>query len=678
MSVSLTRRRLITAFGVLALWVVPVLAIAASARADETVMVCDIYGNHVASRPAGADGIRTSETCPGNAAPASYSRSHPPGGMAIWTVPHRVARRGAQVHWVIRAPTGLIISSVYIPHLYSWGIDDGSDWGGGLYWGGGSGGVHSFDGQSGWSSANSGGPRFRWPSGGTRYFGWRLLCHARRCDAGDHWITIELLELHVRETVKPRLVAPDGLWRSEGWIRGWWALHFYGDSPSGLCAIGANVNGSAGPGSLSQRHPALWHQCSAPPVDQAIDTSQYGQGDLPLTINAVDAAGQSVTYTRTIQVDNQRPTVTLSGPHDASSTAGPQYVRATATAGPSGVAGILCSVDGAPTRLYSAASAAIPVRGVGAHQVSCYSENNARDATGISATSAPASWSLTIRSPSVSTISFVRIANGLGCVHRRERVRIPAHWETAYHHGHRVRVRVPAQTRRVRVVQCHPRVIHRRVRRNGRWVTERVVLLPHRVSVNRLRVPFGSSTLVRGWLGTTDGKALAGKMIRILAAPSNGADRYAQVAVARTGSDGVWRAHLPAGPSRTVIAVYPGSTTVEPSVSKPAHVVVPAEIRLRIQPQSAHWGEAIRISGVVRGGYIPPAGEVVFLWVGWKGGSSYVGHVYATHGGDFHTTYTFSSGHGSVPYDFWATTGRETDYPYAPGRSNRVRVTVSP
>ena len=67
---------------------------------------------------------------------------------------------------------------------------------------------------------------------------------------------------------------------------------------------------------------------------------------MPLTISGLDAAGVPVNYTKTIRIDNQQPTVALSGPADAPSTAGTQYVTATAAAGPSGVAGISCAVDG--------------------------------------------------------------------------------------------------------------------------------------------------------------------------------------------------------------------------------------------------------------------------------------------------------------------------------------------
>lgn len=644
-------------------------ALPRAAHAEETVMVCDIYGNHVVTRPPDVFGIRTSDRCPGNAAPAKYSRAHPPGGLAIWTVRGRKIRSGEVVRWTIRPPNGLEISSVDVPHMYSSGINNQSGWTGGLFWRGGSGGWRTSNGQSGWSSANSGSSSFRWPSRGTRYFGWRLACRGRRCrKSGHQWISLELLELHVRETRRPQLIAPDGLWRATGWIRGWWALHFYGDSPTGLCATGSTLNGQAGPGSVSARDSAVWHQCNAGAVDQPVDTSQYGQGVLPLTLTTMDAAGESVTYTRTVQVDNQAPTISLSGPSGASTTAGTQYVRATAAAGPSGVAGIACSVDGAAAHWYASSSAAVPVSGMGMHHVACYSENNARDASGVAATSTPATWTLNIRTPSVSTLSFVRVADALRCVHRRERVWIPGHWVTAYHRGHRVRVRIRGHGRRVEVMHCHPRTVRRRRRRHGRWVTTRVALLPHKVAVDRLRVRFGKGAPVMGWLGTPSGDALARQTVRILVAPNNGANHYHRVAVARTGADGVWHAHLPPGPAREVIAVYGGSSTAEPSVSKPAHLVVHSAIRLHIQPRRTRWGRTVLITGKLRGGYIPPAGEIVVLWVRWRGGSTETGHLYVKPNGAFRMPYKFRRGAGAQKYAFWAVTLRETDYPYAPGR----------
>ena len=67
------------------------LAWAPLARGNETVLVCDVYGNHVVPLPSGVLGIGAGSVCPGDAL------SKPPGGMSIYTVSGRTVRQGADV-----------------------------------------------------------------------------------------------------------------------------------------------------------------------------------------------------------------------------------------------------------------------------------------------------------------------------------------------------------------------------------------------------------------------------------------------------------------------------------------------------------------------------------------------------------------------------------------------------
>ncbi len=638
-------------------------------------MVCDVYGNHAALPPPGVSGIATTDTCPAN------PQARPPstGGMALWTTAHTSVPQSTAVHWTVRAPSGLTIAWAYIPHMYSNGIDDGQGWGGGFFWSGGSSNVNTFDGETGWSSQTTSGPHFTWPTGGSPYFGWQVVCGVSSCtNGGDQWLSVELLELGVQETSAPNLVAPDGLWQATGWIRGQWPLHFYGDSPSGLCHLTASLNGAGLTGSDSSQNVSVWHQCSAPAVDERVDTAQYGNGALPLAIGAVDAAGEPVFRQKTVDVDNVTPTISLSGPTDAPSTAGTQYVGATAGAGPSGVAGISCSVDGAPPQWRAASSAQIPVSGVGVHKVSCFSESNARDQSGAPASSAPSTWTLNIRAPVVSAVSFARVADALRCKSTRERVRIPARWITAYHHGHPLKVKLPAQVRAIKVEHCHTRVIRTRVRVHGHWRAVWAAVLPHTVLRSSERVRPGSAAAVSGWLGTTEGNALGGQHVRVLTAPDDGRNRFTQVAVATTSANGDWTARIPPGPSRLVIAAYGGGPTVEPALSTSAHLVVPASVALGISPRSTHWGGRIAITGRLKGGYIPAGGELVVLRIGWRGGSTEIGHLYTRRDGSFASGYTFLRGNGTETYRLWVTTARESDYPFAPGSSRREPVIVKP
>jgi len=103
---------------------------------------------------------------------------------------------------------------------------------------------------------------------------------------------------------------------------------------------------------------------------------------------------------------------------------------------------------------------------------------------------------------------------------------------------------------------------------------------------------------------------------------------------------------------------------------------VPASLRLNIRPRATDWGHTITIAGRLRGGFVPPAGELVVLRIGWAGGSTEIGHLYTARDGEFHTTYTFLRGNGTVTYRLWAETVNESDYPFAVGSSRKISVTV--
>src|SRR6202011_3109293 len=111
-------------------------------------------------------------------------------------------------------------------------------------------------------------------------------------------------------------------------------------------------------------------------------TTNYGDGPKTLKLHGVDATGYGVDYSHTVRIDNRQPTVSISGPADAPSTAGPQYVTATGSAGPSGVAGVACAVDGAPYEWRNGGSGTFPIQGIGQHHISCLAENNAVDQGG--------------------------------------------------------------------------------------------------------------------------------------------------------------------------------------------------------------------------------------------------------------------------------------------------------
>ena len=518
----------------------------------------------------------------------------------------------------------------------------------------------------------------------SRYFAWTVGCYLKKTcgpasDSG-RLLGVRGIRLAAEEDSGPAItpVAASNVWyHSKNWIRGSWSMSFAATDPSGVCATRATVGSQViiGPGD-SEPDQSSWQQCPNQELNHELDTTAFSNGSVPLTLFAQNAAGVASAPSERMYIDNQPVGLTLSGPSDALSTAGPQYVTAQATAGPSGIGSISCSLDHGPMHSYQSAAVRIAVQGLGPHHLSCIAHNRAVDSSGQTAASPLQSWTLSIRQPSVSTVAFARLADTLRCAKERERVRVSARWIVEHVHGHSVRVRIPAQTRTIRVVKCHPRVVRRRVLIGGRWVVKRVVLLPRTVRRSTKRVRFGATAVVSGWLGTSRGVALGGQRVDVITAPDNGDLAFKLAAVATSAADGTWSARLPPGPSRIVRALYGGSRTVEPAASGAAHVIVPGSVQLSITPRHTHWGGTISIDGRLRGGNVPPSGEVVVLWISWRGGSTEIGHLYARRNGAFRTTYTFLRGNGRETYRLRAATARETDYPYAPSRSRPVSVSV--
>jgi len=657
------------------------IAMPATARADETVPSCGLGPNEVFGHAA-VFGISATQACDGQ----------PFGPYLELRTNGNSIPAGARATWQALAPAGLLINNVAIPNFSSAGVNDGHQYGGGFYWQGGGyalmdqGGVATF----GTASNTAGFP--------SPYFGFQIVCGANPCTTNASSISVAQVNLDVSETTGPALL-PGKLWVQHGWVRGDWPLSVDGDSPSGVCSLSASLDGQL---LASQSFPAdtsAWHQCDAAGaggLNTTVHTTQFSNASHTLTASGGDAAGLSATPATTINIDNQAPTVTLSGPTNAPSTAGTQYVTATATAGPSGVNAIACSVDGAASQSYAGASARVPVNGIGEHSISCTASDNALDASGARASSPTASFGLKIGVPTVSAISFSKLV-GLHCHRVRERVKVGARWVTIRRHHRPVRVRRPAHTKTIEVVRCHAQTklqrvtVFVRVRRHGHRVLvrrhklERVVIAPHTVAKSTLRVTHGHAATVSGFLGTSGLTALAGEQVQVLTAPEFPARPYdavgpfTQTAVVTTDSNGLWSARLPAGPSRLVMANYAGSPTTEPSSSTTVNLIVPARIRLLSVTRRVPWGGAVRIIGRVTGGYLPPGGALIRLRYG-RGTryTTYGVREHVTGNGRFSTNYTFGLGDPSViiPFFFQVATLSEPGYPYAPAASQRLTVQV--
>jgi hypothetical protein len=208
----------------------------------------------------------------------------------------------------------------------------------------------------------------------------------------------------------------------------------------------------------------------------------------------------------------------------------------------------------------------------------------------------------------------------------------------------------------------------------------RVVLRPHQVISARKVVAHGHATTVSGWLGTASGVALGGQTVDVLAAPQDGHSAYSVVTAATTGADGGWSARIPAGPSRSITAAYAGGPTTQASSSAPIQMVVPARIELlRVSPRRVAWGATVRLTGVLKGGYLPPGGALVRLRIGLgRAFTTYGVHEHVGGTGRFTTSYTFGAGDPAIHRRYWFQLASLPmgNYPYAPASSRRMAVLV--
>jgi len=658
-------RRALALAGALCILSCGALLAAGSARAGSYwVYACGQYGNAVWGPSANTGAVRASSQCPGS-------------GLQVVSSGARVGA-GAYARWAATAPGGLSITQISVPG-YQLGVSNinqrRSGYGGGFFWAGGGQGINHTE-----SSYSS--PRFSSP-----YAGFQVICGDASCAIGDASIQAGSIGLLAGESNGPS-VTPDGsdnLWYRQGWARGSWPISFSASDPSGICGTQAVIDGQGLPGPAASPNPTVWQQCPQLTDTQAINTALYPDGAMTLLYSARNAAGNVSSPAKTAYVDNSTPTVALSPTRDVASTTGAtQYVSANASAGPSGVAGMACSVDGVG-QFYPGASAQIPVAGLGQHAITCVAANNALDVNGNPGTSAPASTTLSIRQPTADAISFgSRTLDALRCPRVTERIKVPGRVVTVRRRRHHkvvlVKIRRPGHLKTIRVRRCRPRTKTVIVRIHGHKHRERVVVLPHTIQLTTIRVRYGHSATISGWIGSTAGVPLPGQPVSIVTAPDNGSNAFTQAAAVTSAANGTWSAKLPPGPSRIAQANYGGSGVSEPSSSGLIHLIVPASVKLlSVSPTRVAWGGTVRITGQLEGGYLPPEGALVRLRIGiGRNVTTYGVKTHVTGSGRFTTSYTFGAGdpRHHQAFNFEIATLPVGDYPFAPADSGKVTVIV--
>jgi hypothetical protein len=104
--------------------------------------------------------------------------------------------------------------------------------------------------------------------------------------------------------------------------------------------------------------------------------------------------------------------------------------------------------------------------------------------------------------------------------------------------------------------------------------------------------------------------------------------------------------------------------------------IVPAKIKIKISPRIVPWGSKLRITGRVLGGYVPTSSNLLRLNVGIGRIGQLESLPRIRRNGRFLIVWKFDAGHGVLHPWFSVGTLSESGFPYAPGTSRRVVVTL--
>jgi hypothetical protein len=187
----------------------------------------------------------------------------------------------------------------------------------------------------------------------------------------------------------------------------------------------------------------------------------------------------------------------------------------------------------------------------------------------------------------------------------------------------------------------------------------------------RLRLRFGRAGRLRGALVTQAARPVAGARVSVLqrVAPAAG---FRRVGDARTDAGGRFVYAVPAGPSRTVRFAFDGDDLLLPAL-RDARVLVPAAISLRANRRLVRNGGSVVFDGRLLG---RPGGRTVDLQAHYRGAWRTFATPRADRRGRFRYVYRFGATVGRVLYRFRVLAKRQPGYPYEPGHSRTVSVTV--
>jgi hypothetical protein len=210
-----------------------------------------------------------------------------------------------------------------------------------------------------------------------------------------------------------------------------------------------------------------------------------------------------------------------------------------------------------------------------------------------------------------------------------------------------------------------------------------VRLTGHLVPGRRSRITIGyrRSAKVAGRLVDASGKPLANQEVTVVEYFGPGALIDRRVRTVETDSDGLWGERLPAGPSRSVRAIYEGTSRYLTDQAKAGKLRVKTRATLHLSRHRVPEGHRVVFRGRVahRAARIPAGGKLIELQV--RDGRRWhtVRHaLYTRSDGGYRLRYRFARFYASnVHYRFRLRVLRERGWPYkAPVTSRSKRLVV--
>ncbi len=194
-------------------------------------------------------------------------------------------------------------------------------------------------------------------------------------------------------------------------------------------------------------------------------------------------------------------------------------------------------------------------------------------------------------------------------------------------------------------------------------------------------VPFGATAILSGRLVSAEGAGLAGRRLRVVSRPSRGALARRRVEAAVTGEHGGFRLPLKPGPSRRITVTYRGEAGLERARRPALALRVQGGAVLHAGPRQLQTGDTVRLWGRVRtrGAPVPRRGKLVAVQYYESAARSWrpVLVTRTNHSGRFQARYRFRYISGSARIRLRAVALAEERWPYVPGASRPVTVSVS-